>query len=89
VKKYNNVREVNGQDLIVGNTYYLDRGGRDKAIFEGVVIGQDSMRCLFTPIGDTHYILYTEREYKGQYVGKFSIWMGGNFFEETQSDTHL
>jgi hypothetical protein len=43
----NKLTQVNGQDLIVGNTYYLDKGGRDKAIFEGVVIGQYSMRCLF------------------------------------------
>ena len=89
MKKYSNVRQVKGEDLIIGNTYYLDRTGRDKGIFEGISMEHNDRRCLFTPIGDNAYLLYDELSHNGQYVGKFSISIWGYFFEETQSDTHL
>ena len=79
MKKY---KKIEGKDLIKGNTY-CDVDGSYKCIYEGmikVLHGDD--RCLFTPIGDTCYILYSRRDYDGKYNGKFSLHTNGYFYEE-------
>ena len=79
MKKY---KKIEGKDLIKGNTY-CDVDGSYKCIYEGMIkgiLGED--RCLFTPIGNTCYILYNGKDYGGKYNGKFSLHMTGHFYEE-------
>lgn len=74
--------QVEVKDLIIGKTYYLDRLGEDKGVYEGILEEGNVKRCLFTPIGDTPYITYSVKDYDGKYVGKFSLGLWAYFFEE-------
>ncbi len=76
-------KKIEGKNLIIGNTYYLDNGGINKAIYEGIMEGGAGKdRCLFTPIGHTQYFLYDDSHHGGGYGGMFTIWTEGNFYEK-------
>lgn len=77
--------EVQGKDLIKGNTYYLDDRGVDKGIYEGTMKGsRGDTRHLFTPIANVSYCVYDKRDYDGQYVGQFSLPLSGWFYIKQQ-----
>ena len=80
------LKKIEGKDLIEGNTYYLDNSGVDKAIYKGrLKDGTQDYRCLFDPIGDTCYSLYTDESYGGGYEGMFSLWNEGFFYEKVEN----
>lgn len=77
-KKY---RRVLGKNLIEGNIYYTDDEGHNKVVYEGR-LEEDKLSCLFTPIGNTNYLLYGEHHYDGKYVGKYTLRLDGYFYKE-------
>jgi hypothetical protein len=74
--------QVDGNNLIIGKTYYLDKHRIDEGVYEGILKEGTVRRCLFTPVGDNSYLLYDTSHYKGKYVGKFSLGLWSYFFEE-------
>ena len=78
--------EVKGKDLVIGNTYYLGYDGSDKSLFEGYITDRGSKRCLFTPMGHTSYMMYSNDEYEGKYTGKLSIFLEGFFYEKVEKN---
>jgi hypothetical protein len=74
--------QVDGSNLIIGKTYYLDKHRIDEGVYEGILEEGNVRRCLFTPIGETTYLPYGISHYNGKYVGKFSLGLWAYFFEE-------
>ncbi len=77
------MKKIAGENLIVGKTYYMEREGINKGVYEGEITIYGMVRCLFTPVGETEYLLYFDNDYDGEYVGKYSITIWGDFFEKT------
>ena len=71
--------KVDGLDLVVGEQYFTG-GDIEVAIFEGLI--DSGTRCLFSPVGQTFYSMYEEREdVDPSWIGKYSIHVNGFFYK--------